>query len=499
MIWSDQGYQPEDVQPQPFRGSAVRPAASPRRRKLSWTSKVPASAGGPDQAATVGVGRLFFSTDLLRLSLVLLVIFAVSRVHDQYSFLAIMRLGVLLGLLVSIIGFGDPRQMQAGRIFAAWPARVIAGLGIMACLSVPFGLSVGASGKFILQGYSKVLIGAFLVIVGTRNVRDLYTLLTGFMVGGTVLAVLALFVYRAGALGDIGVVRIMGGPVGSSFDSNDLGAVACTGMAIALLMLAAGRGVIRLVGGFTALALLAAIARTGSRGGFLGLVALGIGLVVLARDVQLWKRVTLLVAAAGTLFLLAPPRYWQQIATITDTQNNYNWTAPTGRVPIWKRGLGYMRRYPLTGVGISNFGMAEGTISPLARTYVPGMPGVKWVAPHNSFIEVGAEMGVPGLVLFTTLVVGGIVGMARLQGRLPARWKQGTEEQRFLLQAPSYLAIAMIGFGVAGFFVSFAYLDLVYLLGALMSGTYFVTRQMLMAESAAVPRAPVRRSAASPA
>src|SRR5207247_11224361 len=45
----------------------------------------------------------------------------------------------------------------------------------------------------------------------------------------------------------------------------------------------------------------------------------------------------------------------------------------------------------------------EGTISPLARLQERGR-GVRWGAAHNTFIQVGAELGVPGLLLFIGLI-----------------------------------------------------------------------------------------------
>ena len=73
--------------------------------------------------------------------------------------------------------------------------------------------------------------------------------------------------------------------------------------------------------------------------------------------------------------------------------------ADEGRIQIWQRGMGYMLDHPLLGVGAGNFPTAEGTISSIARN-TPSWKGVRWSAAHNSFVEIGAELGVPGLILF---------------------------------------------------------------------------------------------------
>jgi O-antigen ligase len=143
-----------------------------------------------------------------------------------------------------------------------------------------------------------------------------------------------------------------------------------------------------------------------------------------------------------------------------------------------------MKSYPLFGIGIGNFARAEGTISDRARNWVPGMAGIKWTAPHNSFVEAGAELGVPGLVLWSSLVFGGIVAMRRLRRRLPKGWAAGDPDQRFLYVATSYLPVALTGFAAGAFFVSFAFLDPIYILAAFMSGMYVCAERKLAASQA---------------
>src|SRR5678815_3555338 len=96
-------------------------------------------------------------------------------------------------------------------------------------------------------------------------------------------------------------------------------------------------------------------------------------------------------------------RYWQQMGTIA-SESDYNRTDETGRVQIWKRGIGYMLSNPLLGVGAGNFPAAEGLLSPFAQRQQFGV-GVRWSAAHNTLVQVGAELGVVGLVLFVALVL----------------------------------------------------------------------------------------------
>src|SRR5204863_417492 len=117
---------------------------------------------------------------------------------------------------------------------------------------------------------------------------------------------------------------------------------------------------------------------------------------------------------------------------------DYNWQSQEGRREIWFRGLGYMLDHPLVGIGINNFERAEGTISDKARRSFAGDP-IRWTAPHNSFVQVGAELGFPGLILWSSLIIldlqaGGLERLvADLARRLdPARFENQILALRFL-------------------------------------------------------------------
>ena len=92
--------------------------------------------------------------------------------------------------------------------------------------------------------------------------------------------------------------------------------------------------------------------------------------------------------------------------------------------------------------------------------------GVRWNAPHNSFIQVGAELGVPGLVLFVGMIASTFVALRRLVRRRPAPI-EASPASRALIQA---LTASLIGFVVGAFFLSLAYSEILYTLVALTVG-----------------------------
>jgi O-antigen ligase len=168
------------------------------------------------------------------------------------------------------------------------------------------------------------------------------------------------------------------------------------------------------------------------------------------------------------VLMTASDHYWQQMGTIT-SDTDYNHTSETGRMQIWNRGIGYMLANPFLGVGPNNFPTAEGTLSPLAVRQQYGI-GVRWNAAHNSFVQIGAETGLPGLALFVAMIASGFAALRRA-GRVE---KQETVDGALPALTPA-LTASLVGFVVGAFFLSLAYSEMLYTLLAFAVGMRKVT------------------------
>jgi O-antigen ligase len=114
----------------------------------------------------------------------------------------------------------------------------------------------------------------------------------------------------------------------------------------------------------------------------------------------------------------------------------------TGRVMVWQNGLKMIAAYPLTGVGISCFNIAHADFS---GTNIN-------ISPHNSFLQIAAELGIPGLLLFLVIIFTSIVAARRVrrltrEGKIP-------EELWWLAAA---IEISFIGFIVSASLLTHAY------------------------------------------
>lgn len=407
-----------------------------------------------------------FYRDPLRFSLMLLIAVTLSKFGGYFGLLRLLRPAVLLFAISAGYALMQPKEIRLANLNRSLTMRLLIAISAAAVGSTAFGISLGHSGLFILENFSKTLAITVLIIVAIRDVEDLRRLTWSFACGGILLAFLSIF-----------VVGISKTSVGVTYDANDVGVFMVMTLPLALLFAQSAANKFEGIGSIVGIGLLAAtIVKTQSRGAFLGALVVCITLLVMP-GVSVGRRLIFVGAATLTMAIVAPAGYWESMHSImADPKADYNWDAVNGRRNVARRGIGYMLSYPVFGVGIDNFRKAEGTISEKALN-LPRGHGIRWTAPHNSFVQAGAETGIPGLLLWVSLVLANVVIPLRLSRRIPRAWRRGTHNQRFLWFSTLYLPVAQVGFAVTAFFVSFAWSEPLYFLSALVAGLVVVVRR----------------------
>lgn len=438
-----------------------------------------AQARGPSAATPRPAARKAppaFSLDVLRVSLFLFIIVSISAVQGYLRPLAVLRPGITLwGLAIGAVLFA-PRGVRWANLRTTWPPKAMGVLVLLATLSAPFGLSIGASANFMLSAYIRIVVLFVMLVIALRTTNDVRLFVFAFVLSAGILALLSMTVMQVEA--SYGGTRVT---ASSMYDANDLGMIFLSSIPLAVLLWEFSG----LYGKILVAACLAltsgAIALTGSRGAFVGL-ALVLPLLGLAMShISLARRAGFGVAVVLGLFVAAPEGYWDRIGTIFAVSDDYNVTDPYGRVAIAKRGVGYMVTHPM-GVGIANFPRAEFTISPLAKAAGYG-DQVRAIAPHNTYVQVGAEMGVLALVVWCSLLVSGTLGLwaIRPRARRLSRESGGRFEERFVFRATSLLPVTFVGFAITSYFVSHAYTPIFYILVAILTGILAMHRQQVIA------------------
>lgn len=397
--------------------------------------------------------------DGYRLALWCMLLLTLSRIHQHFSALEVLRPALLTAVVALGFALANPKTLTRANLKTK-PARFMLALVILACISVPFGISIGNSGKFLLDAYFRVILAYVLITLAMRGPREISQFTWAFVISCGILSWMAtsVFTLKGGRLGGMYM-----------YDSNDVGVLLIMGIPLTLLAFETSKrlGKVGSIGILLWIGL--AIARTGSRGAFLGILAMIPAFLIWARHIPFGKRIMAVAVIVGGMTVAAPLGYWEQMQTLTAPKEDYNWDSEQGRRKVAKRGIGYMMSRPITGLGVDNFSKAEWTISELAQdTY--RVKGIKGSAAHNTWIQAGAEMGVPGMIVYIFFVFGTLLAVVRERRSLPIAWRHGDRDQRFLYAAGVYIPLAILGFIVTASFVSFVYMDPMYLMASLSAG-----------------------------
>ena len=390
---------------------------------------------------------------------------AVGRVHQLFPPLELLHPAIVTGFFAIALYAMDRRSDRRLRLVWVDTTKWLMALFIWMVLLVPGALVLGSSFNLVFGNFIKTVL-MFVVIAGSvRGGLDIERLAAAYLLGAALYAGVVLVRFDIGDGTDWRLGHLY------YYDANDFATFAITAIPFGLYFAHRRRKSVPRPLAVAALAMLsAAFVRSGSRGGFLALLVMGGFIVLRYTAIALGTRLSALALVGLVLVASATDQYWGQMETIL-SDADYNHTEETGRLQIWQRGIGYMLQYPIFGVGPDNFGSAEGTLSPLAERQQFGI-GVRWSAPHNSFIQVGAELGIPGLVLFVGMIASTFVALRRSdRGRSHGGGPRTPPE---LTQA---LTASLIGFVVGAFFLSLAYSEILYTLAALAVSSYKIERE----------------------
>jgi len=346
----------------------------------------------------------------LQIALAIVVLLQVWRIHDLFPVLAVHGVPILATVTaVALFALSNDVWRRVSSLNHPI-VRAALGIVLLVALSVPGSLYPGASASFLLKDYLRSVILMVLVAASIRGLSDVRRFAWLQLAGVTLLSAVVVARAQMGADGRLRDVAY--------YDVNDLALlIVCTlPLVLYLWRKPAGPWSRALLAAATVF-LMVALGKTGSRGGFLGLVTVGGYLLLRLRGVSTLQRVATVALLAILLSTLASDKYFERMGTMLHLSQDYNWSgkSETGRLAIWRRGLGYMIDHPFLGVGAAAFPVAEGTLAPEAQEQRRYGRGFKWSAAHNSFVQIGAELGVGGLVLFVALLAAAFRTLGRLR------------------------------------------------------------------------------------
>ena len=383
-----------------------------------------------------------FRWDALQVALLVVLFLQVWRIQLLVRGLPLFGLPILATAAAAVLFALDrDRRRRLGRLDQP-VVRFALAIVVLVALSIPGALTPGRSLAFLLKDYARSVLLMLLIAASVRGLADVRRFAWVQIVGVSLCALAILTHAEVGSEGRL---------------STDLATlIVCTLPLVLYLWRRPTRWPGRLALAAATVFLITTLGETGSRGGFLGFVVVAGYLLLRFQGISRTKRVGAVALLVVLLMGLASDRYFERIETILHPTGDYNWSgkSETGRVEIWKRGVEYMLSHPALGVGAANFERAEGTLSPEARERQRYGRSFRWSTAHNSFIQIGAELGVFGVIFLVALVVDGF----RMLGRI-RRWPAG--EAAVLAQV---LTACLVGFVVTALFLSQAYSAYLYAL-----------------------------------
>jgi probable O-glycosylation ligase (exosortase A-associated) len=197
--------------------------------------------------------------------------------------------------------------------------------------------------------------------------------------------------------------------------------------------------------------LLLAIIASQSRGASLGMAAV-FG--------YMWWRsprkavgVVVILLAAFAVLLYAPDVYFERMGTLSAPSQD---SSAEGRLHAWRAGT-KMALHNALGVGAGNFP------NNFPKYRAPDAPA-RWMTAHSMYFLILGELGILGLLLLIKLVFGNFRSNVRLRRRL-----EQVDPKKFVadIRSLDMFNAGILGFAVAGAFLSVTYYPHIFVLGGL--------------------------------
>lgn len=298
---------------------------------------------------------------------------------------------------------------------------------LLACaLSIPL-----ATDRFLAWGsfteFLKVVVIFVMIVNAVRTEGRFKVLILMVLAASCLVSVSALHDYVTGNLSLQGR-RIEGIVGGLLSNPNDLALHLVTMVPIAIgLALSRRSFVVKALYLGCAILMMAGIVATFSRGGFLALMFVA---CYVFWNFARTNRVLVVSLALGVMLLslaVVPSAYRSRISTTEDASANT-------RLDDLKRSVWLTIRHPLVGVGMGNYVIFSNSSK----------------ATHNSYTQVGAELGIAGMVLYILFLLHPLRRLRKIR-------KEYLTDQKSLRWISLGLEGSLIGYMVASFFASVAY------------------------------------------
>lgn len=228
---------------------------------------------------------------------------------------------------------------------------------------------------------------------------------------------------------------------------------------------------------FYTMAIMAAgsVVASSSRGGILGMAAVGLWLLMYSR--QRFRVLALVGVLAAVVFYMTPPQFKERFATAGEDGTS------VARLTYWNYALETLGEHPVVGIGYKNW-RAYSYVHYPELAGIGGSLGIEVV--HNTFLEAASELGGLGFIVYAAI----LVLIFRTNHR---SWRIAQERgDKFLAAVAQGTMGGLIAYLVTSFFMSVLFYPVIWMLLV-----FTICVATVLRESAPRPQVPQRRDAYS--
>ena len=193
---------------------------------------------------------------------------------------------------------------------------------------------------------------------------------------------------------------------------------------------------------------------TSSRGGSLALffVFLYIG----SKSNNKWKLSFYMVFLIIGIFAYAPPAYFKRLENV----NNYQESSAQGRISAWKAAIKMAKDHPILGVGSGQFPVKYSV------EYSDDLNRGALKTAHSMYFLALGELGFPGLFFLIGFILSNLIKNEKIIRQITKEHTNNNYQADANLMI--YLNASLVGFSVAGAFLSVLYYPHIFILAGLL-------------------------------
>ena len=407
----------------------------------------------PQYGLGVAVGAVFLVITLSNVTIGFCLLSALAIVDAQGNLGPAKIAGLIL--ILSWLAAASTQRLRRAPFLATHP---ILAYGLLLFLAwVALSLLWAESGSAAIQAFTRYAPNALLIVIGfdAMQERRHAVWLIATIAGAATIAAVVGVVNRPPDPSTVSDVSRVSSTFG---DANELAAALVVGAALsAAFALRRETGALLRLAACAATALcLFVVFLTLSRG---GLVALAAALLAAVLVSGRWRRRVVLIAS---MILMTALSYFILFASLPARERVTNAGGGTGRVDLWTVGWRMLVAHPLNGVGAGNF-----PVSSIHYLLRPGLTqradfiiSIPLVA-HNTYLQTGAELGVPAAILFIAVI------LFCLGSALLAAHRFASAEDVGMEILARGVVVGLVGYLTAMFFISEEFSKLLWTLLAL--------------------------------